>query len=756
MTQAPPRVRQRVRAGLRLRLTGILALVAVTPTLLLGWLAIRSARRDVQDEVLRGHLALIRAIGHQLNARLQDTRRALVVTAAAWSSLREQGRGPTSIPLSAPLSRPASHTERHEMQRILGRLRAELPLLHGASALDALGVVVAGDPLTHQGISFEPEAATTYGGYVSEVRFANGHRRVLMVVQARDRRGELFGFVAGIVDLGFVRQRLEEARIGRGASLLVVDGHGRRVASSGKLPAADPKVDSPRRKNPAVDRMLATHAEGHLEWADQARQRWVSVYRNIAGMSEFRGVRWGVLLQQPTREAYALAAKTTRFTVIVAIAVLLVALTVGAAMAGRLTRPLARLVRQTEQVAAGDLDIPIERRVKRDELGQLAESFAAMVQELRGDRERLYALTEFRENLVRSLPLGVMSIDRDQRVVTINATQETLSGLDGDAVVGQKLDEAFCLDGDEAGIFDRLDRVLSSGGTVDVTLEKERTPFTPGRPLRYRVCITPLRDRGGEVDGAVILQEDLSESARLQQQLMRSEKLSGVGVLAAGVAHEINNPLTTILGYAKLLLEGRPEDDPDASALTLVAEEAQRVQHIVRSLLDFSRQESGEKRPTSINELAERTLTLVAPDLRKRRVQVERALGGDLPLVLVDARRIEQVFVNLLTNAGHAMPDGGTITVRTGEQADVTPPRVYAEFEDTGKGISKQELSKIFDPFFTTKAPGKGTGLGLSVSHSIISEHKGKIEVESEVGVGTTFRVTLPCVNIDDDTDVAG
>lgn len=729
MTQESAAKPPRFRAGLRLRLMGILALVAVTPTLLLGWLAIRSARSDVQDEVIRGHLALIRSLGHQLNARLQDTRRALVVSASAGAALRDD-----------------TQKARMGLSRLLRRLRAEFPLLHAVSALDRRGAVVAGDALSGK-LTFEPESANTYGGYVSEVQFGQGgSRRVLLVVQARDRRGELFGFVAGVVDLGFVSQRLQEARLGRGASLLVVDGHGRRVASSGTLPQTEGEEGSPRRRNPALDRMLASHTEGYLEWADESARRWISVYRNIAGMSEFRGVRWGVVLQQPTSEAYALAEETARHTLLVAIAVLLVALSVGAGLAGRLTRPLARLVRQTKRVAAGDLDIPLDRTIVRDEFGQLAESFASMVGELRSDRERLYALTEFRENLVLSLPIGVLSIDREQRIVTINPAQEALSGLKSRDVIGRSLGDVFSAERDEAGIFDRLERVLASGGTVDVTLEKEATPFTPGRPLRHRVRITPLRTRDGEVDGAVILQEDLSESARLHQQLLRSEKLSSVGVLAAGVAHEINNPLTTILGYAKLLLEGRAEQDVDRPALELVAEEAQRVQLIVRSLLDFSRQESGEKRPVALAELLERTLTLVAPDLRKRRVTIERELDKNIPLVLADARRIEQVFVNLLTNAGHAMPEGGRLTVRTGQLGSIAPPRAYAEFSDTGKGIAKRDIARVFDPFFTTKEPGKGTGLGLSVSHRIVTDHSGKIEVESEEGVGTTFRVSLPCI----------
>jgi signal transduction histidine kinase len=250
------------------------------------------------------------------------------------------------------------------------------------------------------------------------------------------------------------------------------------------------------------------------------------------------------------------------------------------------------------------------------------------------------------------------------------------------------------------------------------------------------------------VDGAVILQEDLSERARLEAQLVRSEKLSSVGVLAAGVAHEINNPLTTILGYAKLLLEGRGDADPDRPALELVADEARRVQEIVRNLLDFSRQETGQIEAAALNALVERTLSLVAPDLRKRGVTVARELAAELPEVLADSRRIEQVFVNLLNNAAHAMKDGGVLTVRTG-QAPGRPAPIFAEFADTGGGIPLELLPRIFDPFFTTKEPGQGTGLGLAVSHGIVTDHGGEIEVQSQAGKGSAFRVWLPAAPAD-------
>ncbi len=694
------------------------ALLAVAPTLLLGGLAIQRARQDVQQEVVRGNTALIRAIGQQLNATLQDTRRGLEVAAAALARFQKA-----------------------DGRRVLRVLRSEFSILRRVTFLNREGDWTLGDQLDPS-IKFSLDMANTYGGYVSEVLHVGDARQVFLVVQARDRKGELSRFLAAVVDLGFVQARLSEARLGPGGALLVVDGNGRRVASSGALPPL-PSGQTLRRANPAVNAVLGTHTEGDLEFSDANGEDWVSVYRNIAGMNEFRGVRWGVILLQPTTKAYALARKTTRDTLLVAIGVLLLALAVGTYLARRITLPLATLVRQTELVAADNLEARFEPPTTADEIGVLARSFATMVQRLRKSRDRLYALTELRENLVRSIPIGVISVDRDGVIQSINPAQEQLSGVMAAEVEGRSIYEVFAERQDEAGVLDRLRAVLSGPRREDLTLNNLSTPFTGEARARYRVGIAPLRNRKGEVDGAVLLQEDLSERARLESQLLRSEKLSSVGVLAAGVAHEINNPLTTILGYAKLLLEGLAEDDVNRSALELVADEARRVQEIVRNLLDFSRQEDrGEVGAVSLAEVLERTLSLVTPDLRKRQVEVHRELDPEIPLVVANGRRLEQVFVNLITNASHAMAGGGDLTLTTGVEGDGEAP-VFVDVTDTGEGIPEELQARIFDPFFTTKEQGQGTGLGLAVSHGIVTDLGGDIEVHSEAGVGTTFRVWL-------------
>jgi len=236
----------------------------------------------------------------------------------------------------------------------------------------------------------------------------------------------------------------------------------------------------------------------------------------------------------------------------------------------------------------------------------------------------------------------------------------------------------------------------------------------------------------------------LDELSRTQAQLVHSEKLASLGVLAGGIAHEINNPLMVILGRTELML--MEEDLPERlrDNLDTIRAETERIANIVAGLLTFARKSRQDKiEPVNVNEVVERTLMLSEHQLVVANVRVVKELAPDLPTIQANAGQLQQVFMNLIINAYHAMPKGGELTVRTGTLPE---DRVFVEIQDTGVGISQENLDRIFDPFFTTKEEGKGTGLGLAVSRNIIEAHGGLIGVESEVGSGTTFRVVLPKV----------
>ncbi|MHC4079004.1 MAG: sensor histidine kinase [Planctomycetota bacterium] len=243
------------------------------------------------------------------------------------------------------------------------------------------------------------------------------------------------------------------------------------------------------------------------------------------------------------------------------------------------------------------------------------------------------------------------------------------------------------------------------------------------------------------------LEKQVEEKTRdlqiAQTQVVRSEKLSSLGILAAGVAHELNSPLTGILTFAHLLLKKAPEDTQEREDLQLIVNECNRCSSIIRHLLDFSRENPPEKTASNINEIIQRAVSLVEHQALFHDIEIDSRLGPSLLPVEVDFSQMQQVFLNLLVNAAEAMPNGGKVTIHS-YSPESTPERLVVEVQDTGSGIPKELINKIFDPFFTSKAVGKGTGLGLAVIYGIVKRHGGLIEVVSTPGAGTTFSVSLP------------
>jgi len=241
------------------------------------------------------------------------------------------------------------------------------------------------------------------------------------------------------------------------------------------------------------------------------------------------------------------------------------------------------------------------------------------------------------------------------------------------------------------------------------------------------------------------LEDKVREKSRklkeAQEQLIQSEKLTSLGKMAAGVAHEINNPLTSILINTHLIAEKLKDDGRFQKNLNLIIDETTRCSEIVKGLLEFSRQTPPKKTPADINEVIEKTLLLLRSQLLVHNVKVAKDLDGDLPKIMIDINKIEQVFTNIVLNAIEAMPDGGMLFVSSRISADSR--FVEIEFRDEGVGIPKENINRIFDPFFTTKGT-KGTGLGLSVSYGIVQQHRGTIDVQSELGKGTSVTIHLP------------
>ncbi len=263
---------------------------------------------------------------------------------------------------------------------------------------------------------------------------------------------------------------------------------------------------------------------------------------------------------------------------------------------------------------------------------------------------------------------------------------------------------------------------------------------------------TTLIDENGHIFGTLSSGEDITKRKQTEEELIQSEKMVSLGQLAASVVHEVNNPLAGIMVYVKLLQKKYKENKIQAEStekqLQKIEQELDRTSRIIRNLLAFARQSEPSMSPVEVNKVIDAALFLVGNQINLEHVHLEKNLETDLPLVLADFDKIQQVLINIILNATQAMPDGGILTISTSiaknvKIGDSWKDAVRIDIQDTGIGIPKENLKKLFTPFFTTKEKGKGVGLGLSVVHGIIGKHKGKIDVESEINVGTTFSIYL-------------
>ena len=364
-----------------------------------------------------------------------------------------------------------------------------------------------------------------------------------------------------------------------------------------------------------------------------------------------------------------------------------------------------------------------------------------LYQEQKERAEELALLKEFNESIVESINVGILTADASGRVTACNSALEEMLGLRRDEATGRRVEELFAEDFAET-----LHQALGEQGwgLADLrNIYKLHTATRRGRTLILNIALAPLKRADAAVPGGVlVVLEDVTGRVRLEEQLQQREKLSSIGLLAAGVAHEINTPLTGVSSYTQMLLGMLAETDPKHALLQKIRRQTDRATGIVNNLLNFSRTGGvTEFADVDLARVLDDTLQLLEPQLRQSRVEVVREYAEDLPRVYANAGKLQQVFTNLLLNARDAIPDGGRITLRA---APAERDAVTVEVADTGIGIASENVARIYDPFFTTKGVGRGTGLGLAVSYGIVQEHAGHIAVESAPGRGTTFRITIP------------
>jgi two-component system NtrC family sensor kinase len=362
----------------------------------------------------------------------------------------------------------------------------------------------------------------------------------------------------------------------------------------------------------------------------------------------------------------------------------------------------------------------------------LAIENASLYQQASVRALELERLKDYSENIIESLTVGVAVLDQKEEIIGWNRVLEGIFSLAKGQVIGQRLQQVL-------GPQNFL-ALFPSDTQQDFRLLSEITLELPDGDKRiFDIAKTPLFDNEMVPYGTIIVFEDITEKIRLQQQLVTSEKLASIGLLSAGVAHEINTPLTGISSYVQLL-QKKLTDSHYTQILEKIEAQTDRVSRIIKNLLNFARNPAESAfHKVSIPDSLKEIISLIEYKLKAMNIKLEMSLAPVRP-IWAQGERLQQVFINIILNAIDAMPKGGSLRI----QADQEGQEVVIKISDTGTGIQPQNLLHIFDPFFTTKGIGKGTGLGLSISYAIIKEHEGHILVSSELGKGTCFTITVP------------
>ena len=332
------------------------------------------------------------------------------------------------------------------------------------------------------------------------------------------------------------------------------------------------------------------------------------------------------------------------------------------------------------------------------------------------------SLMDFSENIIESINVGVVVEDVEGRIVGWNRALESLTGRSRLETLGHQTEEVI-----PAHFLRRLH-------------ENRHLYKQAWNNLIVNFSATSLVDKAGTTRGMLIIVDNITDRIRLEGQLIQNEKLTSIGLLAAGVAHEVNTPLAVISSYSQMLRKEISSEDPRYKLLEKITKQTFRASEIVNNLLHFSRTNATEFADVDVHQVIADTLSLLDHQFKTARVRIDRELRAEYPVVFANAGKLQQVFLNLFVNARDAMPEGGELRILT----DTVDSKIEIIVQDTGVGISSENIQKIYDPFFTTKAAGKGTGLGLSVSYGIVQEHGGNISVDSKPGIGTSFKLELP------------
>jgi two-component system sensor histidine kinase AtoS len=412
--------------------------------------------------------------------------------------------------------------------------------------------------------------------------------------------------------------------------------------------------------------------------------------------------------------------------------------------ARRITRPISGLVKTTILAAQGDLEQVIDIHT-RDEIEELGKNFNHMIQQIRLHRNALEnrlleitSLKAYTDNILSSMTNGLITIDLEGKVITLNETAEQILGKGRNEMVGSPLEETL---GDDLPLYRMMSETLRHGKGIfhsEMELKKEEAE------LWLTASTSLLTDGEGKKIGALCIFQDITEIKALEEKLRQADRLTALGTLSAGLAHEIKNPLSAIKTFVQLLPKKFESPSFMEKFNITVPREIDRINLLVEDLLELTRRRIRPMVNLDVNLLILQVIDLHGEEMAKRQILFEDHLDRTIPQIQGDSEKLYRAFSNMVINSIQAMPNGGRLVISSGP--DQVSSMVKINFRDTGVGMDEETTKNLFNPFFTTKE--KGAGLGMALSQKIIEDHRGTIEVISEKGVGTAFVIYLPVVKV--------
>ncbi len=589
------------------------------------------------------------------------------------------------------------------------------------------------------------------------------HRQRAAIIEEVQRRGESIARNLAALSTGplllynFTALEQNVARVAGEADVvyaIILDAEGKVAAHSRHPELAGVALRAP------VDE-LAAKTDTFLIQETVLRDTGESTYDFVVPVTIDRQ-RWGTVRIGLSKRWMEAAISQTRWDLgAVTLVTLVLGGVVAALVAARIARPVRELAEGAAAISRGELNQQIVPS-RSDEIGQLAIAFNHMASQLFQQRtaletahadlrrhfEELADLKSYTDSILESLTSGIITLDLDGRVVTMNPAAELLTGLFAAEATGRYCTEVFS---HSPEVVELLMETLASRTVVASTSLMLRR--RNGTSLAIELSTAPLGEAGGKDLGAVGVFKDVTVVHELEAQLRRSDRLAALGTLAAGLAHEIKNPLTSLRTFTRLVSRRFNDQRFRQTFERVVPRELERINGIVERLLELARPRRLSLKPVQLPVLLGRVVELYANQIETKQIIVLHEYARDLPTIQGDGEHLYQAFLNLVTNALEAMGTGGRLTLRAGWSEDRdwlsssrrAPKRsVKVEIEDTGTGIPPAEADKIFNPFFTTKEGG--TGLGLALAHKIIEDHDGSVTFRSSPGAGTTFRLLLPVI----------